>query len=63
MGQKALISMLVGLILLIVCGAISMVEYVAYLLQASFIGVLAGIGFVFGIFLILFGISAMSGDK
>ena len=62
MGFKSLLTVGIGMILIIVCGLISLMDYVSYLFQASFIGLWAMIGVVFGIFLFVVGMTITAGD-
>lgn len=59
MGEKAIITILIGFVLFLICGAISLVGYIVYLLQASFVEHLALLGMAIGLMLFLVGATVM----
>ena len=59
MGEKAIITVLIGMILFLICGAISLIGYVIYLLQASFIEHLAIVGMALGALLFVIGLTVI----
>lgn len=64
MGEKAIISGIMGMSLMVGCGLISLVEYILYLLRVSpFMGVIAGYGFMLGIIFFVLGMIGMYGDN